>query len=367
MRKLNVKNEPVKHRYLAWLEEAQGRDRKTADMAAAAIHVFEQSTGFRDFKNFHREQAIKFKRDLRDAVNPKTKKPLAKATIYSRLKAVQKFFSWLADQPGYKSRLHRPDFEYFNITDNEGRMAKASRERPFPSVDQVRQVVLSSPSGSPIEKRDRALIAFTLLTGARISALASLQLQHLDIESRCVFQDARDVRTKHRKTFPTYFFPMGEELIRIIAEWVDYLQDVERFGPCDPLFPATKNDLNDKGFFEASGLAREHWKQSGSIRDIFRSRFKAAGLPYFNPHSLRKTIMQEAYKRKLDLEALKAWSQNLGHEDTKTTIDSYGPVSRHRQAEILADQSITSEAPGSETPSPEEIRRVLDHLKQNAS
>ena len=367
MRKLNAKNEPVKHRYLAWLEEAQGRDRKTADMAAAAIHVFEQSTGFRDFKNFHREQAIKFKRDLRDATNPQTKKPLAKATIYSRLKAVQKFFSWLADQPGYKSRLYRPDFEYFNMTDNEGRMAKASRERPFPSVEQVRHVILTAPSETPIEKRDRALIAFALLTGARISALASFQMRHLELENRCVFQDGRDVQTKRRKTFPTYFFPMGKDLVEIVIDWFGYLSSEHKFGPCDPLFPATECGLNDQGLFEAGNISRRHWQQSGSIRDIFRHRFKAAELPYFNPHSLRKTIMQEAYKRDLSIEELKAWSQNLGHEDTKTTIDSYGPVSRNRQAEILAGQSITSEALADGAPSPDEIRRVLDHLNRNVS
>ena len=367
MRKLNPKNEAVKHRYLGWLEEAQGHDRKTADLAAAALHNFEVSTGFRDFAAFHRQQAIKFKRDLRDAINPKTKKPLAKATVYSRLKAVQKFFSWLADQPGYKSRLHRPDFEYFNMTDNEGRMAKASRERPFPSVDQVRTVVLSCPSDTPIEKRDRALIAFTLLTGARISALASFQLQHLDLENRCIFQDGRDVQTKRRKTFPTFYFPMGEDLVAIMTEWVAFLEQDQQFGPCDPLFPATESSLDDKGLFRAAHLSRRHWQQSGSIREIFRLRFKAAGLPYFNPHSLRKTIMQEAYRRKLDLEALKAWSQNLGHEDTKTTIDSYGPVSRNRQAEILAGHTIAGERLSQGEPSPEEIRRVLDHLNRSVS
>ena len=365
MKKFNPKNEAVKHRYLSWLEEAQGRDRKTADLAAAAIHSFEESTKFRDFRDFHREQAIKFKRDLREATNPKTKKPLAKATVYSRLKAVQKFFSWLADQPGYKSRLHRPDFEYFNMTDNEGRMAKASQERPFPSADQVRKVVLSCPAETPIEKRDRALITFTLLTGARISALSSFQLRHVDLENRCVIQDARDVQTKHRKTFPTFFFPMGEDLVAIVAEWVAFLEQEQKFGPCDPLFPATESCLDERGLFGAANLSRRHWQQSGSVRDIFRKRFEAAGLPYFNPHSLRKTIMKEAYRRKLDLEALKAWSQNLGHEDTKTTIDSYGPVSRSRQAELLSKAVELPSSPAG-PPSLETIRQVLDYLGKKA-
>lgn len=225
----------------------------------------------------------------------------------------------------------------------------------------VRAVVRACPFDTPIEKRDRALIAFTLLTGARISALASFQLQHLDLQNRCVFQDGRDVQTKRRKTFPTYFFPMGEELVTIVREWAAFLMQDHQFGPCDPLFPATEIGLDEGGLFGAAKLSRRHWQQSGSVRDIFRKRFEAAELPYFNPHSFRKTIMQEAYRRKLDLEALKAWSQNFGHEDTKTTIDSYGPVSPQRQAEILALQVKTGLSDDN-SPSPETIRQVLNYL-----
>jgi hypothetical protein len=34
-------------------------------------------------------------------------------------------------------------------------------------------------------------------------------------------------------------------------------------------------------------------------------------------------------------EELKAWSQNLGHEDMMTTLRSYGEVASSRQAEII--------------------------------
>jgi methylmalonyl-CoA mutase cobalamin-binding subunit len=34
-------------------------------------------------------------------------------------------------------------------------------------------------------------------------------------------------------------------------------------------------------------------------------------------------------------EELKAWSQNLGHEDVMTTLRSYGEVPSSRQAEII--------------------------------
>ena len=36
-----------------------------------------------------------------------------------------------------------------------------------------------------------------------------------------------------------------------------------------------------------------------------------------------------------DIETMKAWSQNLGHEDLITTFTSYGKLSRGRQAELM--------------------------------
>jgi integrase len=57
-----------------------------------------------------------------------------------------------------------------------------------------------------IERRDRALVAFTALTGARAGAIASLKLKHVDIDQGRVDQDARQVKTKFSKSFITWFF-----------------------------------------------------------------------------------------------------------------------------------------------------------------
>jgi len=62
-----------------------------------------------------------------------------------------------------------------------------------------------------IELRNRAVMAFTLLTGARDGAIASPKLKHVDVLEGKVVQDAREVRTKFSKTFTTWFFPVGED------------------------------------------------------------------------------------------------------------------------------------------------------------
>ncbi len=159
------------------------------------------------------------------------------------------------------------------------RIASASREKPAPSLEQVRHVLQTVPHGTDIEKRNRALIAFALLTGARDDAIASMSLRHVDLAARMVMQDARTVRTKRRKTFATYFFPVGEDVEVIVADWIAHLRTARMFGPDDPLFPKTRVASIEGEGFAAVGLDRAHWANAQAIRSIFRDAFTAAGLP----------------------------------------------------------------------------------------
>ncbi len=85
------------------------------------------------------------------------------------------------------------------------------------------------------------------------------------------------------------------------------------------------------------GLKREHWRTASPIRAIFREAFEAAGLAYFNPHSLRKTLGTLGERVCQTPEQFKAWSHNLGYEEVMTTLTSYGAVQTLRQWEILRD------------------------------
>ncbi len=214
-------------------------------------------------------------------------------------------------------------------------MATARRERPAPTLEQIRHVIALMPDQTEIERRDRALLAFTLLTGARDSAIASMKLRHVDLGAGSVFQDARDVQTKFSKTFTTYFFPVGGGARQIVEAWVAYLQQEKLWGNDDPLFPATLVELGEARQFEVVGLARRHWSSASPIRTIFRRAFESAGLPYFNPHSFRTTLVQLGQTLCRDAEQFKAWSQNLGHEGVLTTFLSYGSVAQGRQGQIM--------------------------------
>jgi integrase len=164
-----------------------------------------------------------------------------------------------------------------------------------------------------------------------------MKLKHVDLDAGLVRQDGREVRTKFSKTFTTYFFPVGEEARRIVVDWINYLRRERLWGNDDPLFPATEVTLGSNQQFRASGLRRECWSSAGPIRSIFRCAFVRSGLPYFNPHSFRHTLVRLGETICRNPEDFKAWSQNLGHEGVLTTFYSYGTVGGRRQGEILRD------------------------------
>jgi integrase len=258
--------------------------------------------------------------------------------------------------------------DYFNPSNNDSRIAKTSRERAAPTLEQIRRVLEVMPTRSDLEKRERALVAFTILSGARDDAIASMLVRHVNLEERTVFQDAREVRTKNRKTFTSTFFPVGGDIESIVVDWISFLTKESLFGPDDPLFPATRVEVGKEGLFAAVGLNRVGWRNATAIRRIFQEAFERANLPYFNPHSFRKTLAALGEKLCQSPEEFKAWSQNLGHEKVLTTFMSYGSVAGERQADILNELSRkTVDGVDSGEPDETTIRRVLGYLHKKAS
>ncbi len=335
MRKHHPENERVKRKYFIFLKEAKRQSDASVDATAKAISRFEEYTGWKEFKAFHFQQAVGFKRVLARHQNASTGKGLSKATMNSTLRSLKAFFQWLARESGYKSRINYSDAEYFNLSEKDARVATAKRRGRVPTMEQVRKVIKSMPQETVIDQRNRAVIAFAVLTGARDSAIASFKLKHVDTESEYVYQDAREVKTKASKTFMTYFFPVDDEFKQVVLGWIGFLKTELMFGNDDPLFPKTAIVRGERNVFEPSGVLREHWSNATPIRKIFKDAFQAADLDYFNPHSFRKTLVRLGQTVCRTPEEFKAWSQNLGHEGVLTTFYSYGEVQESRQSEIF--------------------------------
>ena len=227
-------------------------------------------------------------------------------------------------------------------------------------------MIQALPNETDIERRDRALIAFAILSGARDSAIVTLRLKHIDIEQGLINQDAREVHTKRAKTFPTWFFPAGDDIRQIVVDWISFLRETKGFGPNDPLFPKTRVAPGDDLVFRAVSLDRFPWANANPVREIFREASTRAGLPYFNPYSLRNTLVQVGYDRKLDVESWKAWSQNLGHESCLTTFSSYGTIAPMRQAEIIRRLAAGGESRDKASQA-EMLRKLADQIQREGS
>lgn len=354
----NAANERIKRQYFSYLKDAKQQSEVTVDAVAKAISRFETDVKFKDFKSFHIEQAIAFKRHLADADSLVTGEKLSTSTLYATFAHLKRFFQWLAMQPGYRSRIRYADAEYFNLSGNEARVATTRREQDFPTLEQLKQVIALMAHDGEIDQRNRALLAFTVLTGARVGAVASVKMRHIDMTAGSVYQDARQVRTKFGKSYTTFFFPVDGIFRGVLDQWVAYLRETKHYGNDDPLFPATQVVVGSEGNFERAGLSRTHWRGTTAIREIFANAFKAAGLRYFNPHSLRRTLVQLGETRCQTPEAFKAWSQNLGHEGALTTFLSYGEVGTRRQGEILRALS------GATPPEPVDYRTLAKAIAQ---
>ncbi len=328
MTKRNPDNERIKLRYFEFLKQADGKSEATIRQVEKAILRFEEFTRFADLKTFNQKQANGFKDHMAG-------QKLAPATILTALNNLKRFLFWLCLQPGFKTAINRTDIEYLNLPEKDIRAATAATDRPHPSLQMIKNVVEHMPNKTAIEKRNRALIAFTAITGIRDGALISLKLKHFDRARMLILQNPLEVSTKFSKRIDTFLFPLNEQFERIFLDWVDYLKKHKFFADHEPLFPKTVLGHDDNDCFTPAGLSRQHWANASPVRAIFKTAFANAGLPAFTPHGFRHMIVAEMYARNLSVVQFKAWSQNLGHEGAMTTLTSYGKLSLHEQGELV--------------------------------
>lgn len=339
MQECNPENERIKRKYFEYQKEAHQKSASTVDNIRKSITQYEIATKYKSFKTFSKDKAIAFKKQYFEQQNKRTGENLSKSTLLSTTRNLKEFFKWLAYQPSYKSKINILDIDYFNLSEKDTRIAQSPKYKDFPTIEQIRKVIFSMPTNTDIQKRDRALIALVFLSGMRDSAVASLKLKHVDIYKRLIKQDPSEVKTKFSKRIDTYFFPVGKDIEQIFIDWVKYLLEEKLFGINDPVFPRTKMILDENNCFTADGIEPIHWQSANQIRKIFKEACEKARVQYFNPHSIRNTLVYHGEKLCRNPEHFKAWSQNLGHDNVSTTFNNYGNINTHRQGDIIRGMS----------------------------
>lgn len=361
MMKVNIKNEKVKRRFFNWLKEAHGHCDSTVNSIEKAILIYEDFTGLMDFATFNSEKAIAFKKWLQK--RQVKGKSLSVTTYCTYLRYLHKFFLWLSWQPGYKSKITIDTVDYLKPLGKEERIATQYIPRNFPPLEYVIKLAGAIKINSEIDKRDRAMISFTLLSGMRDQAIVSLPLGCFDENNLAINQSPKlGVQTKFSKHIPTTLFIFDDTLLDYVIEWVKHLKS-KGYGSQDPLFPRAKTDKGkeDLSFETASEVEPVFWQGTGRIREIFKIRSQEAGLPYFPPHTFRHLAVDLARKHCKNGEEMKAISQNFGHEHIATTLSDYANYPPQRLSEII--KNIDFSGKPRETIE-EKIEELLKELKK---
>lgn len=359
------KNEVIKRKYFDYLKGADGFDDKTIDAIDGAVLLWQDFSNESDFRNFNKRKVLDFKVWLKEKKKLNGKGVLSVKYRYHILRRLRGFFEWLSKQEKYKSKINVTFIDFLKLSRKENRIAVETSVRPKPTLEEVKRVVCGIESQSEVGRRDRALFALVIITGARVSAVTSLPIQSFDRAGLTLYQDPNfGVKTKFNKMIVTKLVPFcGDEFVKIFLDWFDYLVQEKKFVLTDPIFPATKiaHGEGSANFCSSGEVEKDFWKESGSVRRMFEKRFKEANIRYYHPHTFRHLIVAEAMKMPLTEEQKKAFSQNMGHEHVGTTFGSYGygKIDMKRQLELVESIDFEGKKKLNSDLTDEEILKII--------
>lgn len=206
---------------------------------------------------------------------------LSPDTISAHTRALHKFWSWAATE--------------YQIA-NPMRSIKYPRKPPAkPKAISLEDVALlyAATGDDVIGARNRAILALLIDTGCRAGGLVGLRLEDVDIERR-----RATVTEKGDKTRTIFFTQWTADVLK---EWIDQRQ------------PAARHLFYNAETFQPLTVS--------GLRGILKRLAKRAGVTgRVNPHSFRHCFAREYLKNGGNLATL---SKEMGHRDTKTTIDHY--------------------------------------------
>lgn len=310
-----LKNELVKNNYFAYCRGAEGLSESTINKYAQCIFKWQTCFKEADFSDISKMQCDEFKKFLKQEAE---KNNTSLSNQYDILRHLKRFFLWLTEQKGYE-HIRKTDISYLRLSKSETRIALEKKDKDTPSLKEIQDIVRRIQPNTEVDMRDRALIAFLILTGMRISAVVSLPIQAFDPFKILITQDpGLGVKTKNSKKILSTFLPIfWEEGESIFLDWYNHLKNNKGFGPQKPIFPASKS-------LSLKSVSDKFWQTSGPVREMIRERCKEAGVSYYNPHSFRHSAVAFMSERGLTEADKRAVSLVLGHEHVGTTFGSYG-------------------------------------------
>ena len=268
-RPMNTHNERLIYRLQKYFFDIRQRDLKTIDAMLAHIRRFETFASYHRLTDTTIEDAIAFRRALAD----RSGKPLSASSIVHILASLREAFRWLKDQPE-GANIMSDVIECLKAPKAFENAARLPVEKLVLKVDQIRKVILAMPVDTIWQRRDRAILAFLLLSGMRVTAILKLRLRHIDTVEGRIKQDPTEIDIKGDKAMWTSYFPVGSDIAEIFREWIS---EVEANAANDGayIFPKTPNQRRRA----SASIFLEHWATADPIRKIIKTAASAVDVP----------------------------------------------------------------------------------------
>lgn len=342
----NAINELVKYKFFEQLEHSKnGKDPKTVDQYAYALHEFEVATDFRDFRKYDHEWAIMFKHHLNDKRNPRTGAHISKSLHMHYIRYVREFLKWLKDNVRDYEKLKQSHIDYLYVTRNDANKARATNYQESHDVADILSTIRKMPESTELERRNKAILSLCLLTTPRMSSLLTARIGSIKLfkeyNAWAFVQDPRHQNTKYSKKITAFFIGKSDDIIQNILNWRDYLID-KGFTDKDYLFPKIMPSFKQDNAFVMI-LTKEPIQSQSQIRKAIKVAFAENSLPYRKQHSFRHSIARKLKMGDNATARLIALGENYGHKGGMSTlVASYGGDYLKEQAEILGAVDLES-------------------------
>lgn len=328
----NPANERLKYQYREYLREVGGFPEKSLKVMFQNILRCERILDYANITDFDKNVAMTLKQAVRAL-------PLAQSTIIATLGQYQKLLCWVRELPRHRHQFTHHDIHYLNINRNEKKSLRAKRMQQFPKPKELVDTIVSMPSDSVKDKRNRAMIVVLALTGLRDGTLIHLRLKHLNIEARYLVIDPQEVPVKCGSYHVIALIILDERLLDILQDYVIMLKKEYHFRDDDPLFPKLMTEHCNHHFTHGD-FSNQFLADAQIVQRLCKQVFlKHLGKAY-TPHSIRHSLAYLSKKLATNPQELKALSQNLGHKTTMHMMETYGQIDHHRQLEIIQTEMM---------------------------
>lgn len=272
--------------YLEHMEVEQNRSLKTIENYHHYLARFIEFSNDAKVEKIDNELIRQYRLWLNRLKDPKGQ-PLSKVTQNYHLIALRGFLRYLA----------RRDVKA--LASDKVELAAVKRPQvAFLDKDEVKRLMESVNTGSPAGMRDRAILELLYASGLRVSELASLERDQVNLTRREFV-----VRGKGNKDRSVFISPEA-------SEWLKRYLDARSDG-YKPLFihySGVKSDIEEGTYTRLTAR---------SIQRLVKKYAKLAGISKeVTPHTLRHSFATDLLRNGADLRSVQAL---LGHANVSTT------------------------------------------------